>query len=183
MCFGRAANSARYNSKTLPVEVSPELRQYAMDVLKEACEHYPLGYTPELQWRNLRVTAGTAYYKEGRIVLSAIVLNTPERLRTTLLHEYAHLLAYKRKGRRGTGHGLAWREAMAQLGLAPERTHNYEVDRNKPRQRVTYACLKCGRSLVRKRKLPSRRKYVHAHCGGALRLQSVERVTAVDNAS
>lgn len=162
---------------TLSVMVPPELSAYAQELLADACQRFPLGYTPELQWRNLRVTAGTAYYQEGKIALSAIVLNTPERLKITLLHEYAHLLAYKRHGRQGAGHGKAWKQAMQDLGLPPDIRHNYEVARNKRRQQVVYACAKCGANFVRARKLPSRRRYHHVNCGGSLKLAAIKEVT------
>jgi SprT protein len=90
-------------------------------------------------------------------------------LRDTLVHEYAHLLAYRRHGRHGIGHGPRWKEAMADLGAAPKVRHNYEVQRNSSRQEVAYTCQKCGAILVLSRKLPKRRRYVHNGCGGPIK--------------
>lgn len=129
-------------------------------------------------WKAYRVTAGMAYYRLRTIGLSSIVLRDAEAVRATLRHEYAHLLAFHRAGPAGAGHGEPWRKAMRDLGETPQVRHRYEVQRNEKRQRVTYECLRCGSAIVRSRRLPSRRRYVHANCGGDLRLRAVERVIA-----
>jgi SprT protein len=131
-----------------------------------------------LVWRGYRVTAGLAYYKTGIIGLSTRVLKDEKSVVDTLTHEYAHLLAVVRGGLRAAGHGPEWQRAMRDLGLEPKVRHNYEVERNTARQTVTYVCVRCGRSVVRNRRLPKRRRYVHANCGGDLRLSKVERITA-----
>jgi SprT protein len=115
-----------------------------------------------------------AYYRERSIGLSSLILDTPERLDSTLRHEYAHLLAYARHGRKGAGHGPAWQQAMVDLGEEPVVHHRYEVHRNQARQQVLYVCKRCGNLLPRKRRLPKRRRYVHAQCGGALSFHSVQ---------
>lgn len=154
------------------------LEAYAIDLLKQLCERFPMGYVPKLTWKKLRVTAGLAYYQRGEIALSSLVLINEERLRLTLIHEYAHLLAVKRHGRKAAGHGPHWRSAMIELGIEPRVQHNYPVQRNSTQQKVVYRCLKCGYSFNRARRLPRRRKYVHARCGGALKLEAIERVEA-----
>jgi SprT protein len=151
-----------------------ELQGYSIELLDHLCAKFPLGYTPKLSWKkSLRVTAGVANYVKGEIALSSVVLTDRERVRITLLHEYAHLLAVKRHGRRAAGHGLHWQQAMRDLGLPPEVRHRYDVQRNGKRQKVIYCCLRCGTKLERSRRLPRRRKYVHATCGGDLRLEAV----------
>ena len=137
-----------------------------------------MGYVPKVTWKRLRVTAGIAYYLRGEIALSSLVLIDEERVRLTLTHEYAHLLAVKRHGRKGAGHGPHWRAAMIDLGLEPKVQHNYPVQRNAKQQKVVYRCLKCGSRLDRARRLPRRRKSVHARCGGALKLEAIERIEA-----
>ena len=118
-----------------------------------------------------------AYYRKGVIGLSAKVLKDEKHVLDTLAHEYAHLLAVARFGVRAAGHGEPWRQAMRELGQEPKVRHNYPVERNVPRQRVTYTCLKCGRAIFRARRLPHRKRYIHANCGGDLKLTKVERVT------
>lgn len=154
------------------------LESYARDLLRRLCRKFPMGYEPTLTWKNLRVTAGVAYYKRGEIALSRIVLTDKEKIRLTLTHEYAHLLAVYRYGQKGAGHGAPWKEAMLDLGLEPKVLHDYPCQRNAKRQLVVYQCLRCGTKLKRARQLPKRRKYVHATCGGALRLQAVRRIEA-----
>jgi len=165
--------------------LSVEIGQSAMStlaanaaaILAELTASHPLGYVPVLQWKNLRVTAGMAYYTKGMIALSRVLLTDEARLRRTLVHEYAHLLAVARHGRKAAGHGAAWRQAMLELGAEPEVTHKYEAKRNARRQQVTYRCKGCGASIVRARRLPRRRKWVHAGCGGAVSLESVDLLT------
>jgi len=139
---------------------------------------HPLKARPAIVWKkSLRVTAGMAYFKVNTIGLSDILLTDEDRLSATLVHEYAHLLAFDRHGRKGAGHGEPWRQAMRDLGAEPQRTHCYEVQRNARRQQVTYVCQRCGAQIMRSRRLPRFRRYVHVDCGGGLRLASVKSVT------
>lgn len=144
--------------------------------LNEAASRFPLSYQPRVVWRGYRVTAGIAYYRTGIIGLSAFVLKSPEAVRETLLHEYAHLLAVDRHGPSAANHGPAWQRAMHDLGVSPTVKHTYDVERNVSRQRVTYVCVRCGTAIVRTRRLRKTHRYVHTDCGGSLRLQKVERL-------
>ena len=134
---------------------------------------FPLGYVPEIEWKRLPVTAGVAYFQLGKIALSAIVLQSKEQLHETLLHEYAHLLAYHRAGKKGVGHGAVWKQAMRDLGLDAKIHHHFEVQRNQARQQVIYHCKKCGQTFSRSRRLSKRRQYLHVACGGPIQLHSV----------
>lgn len=139
------------------------------------CAAFPLGYRPAIEWRSFRTTAGMAYFRRRAIGLGAAVLTTPEKLRDTLVHEYAHLLAFKRAGQAGRGHSGPWRQAMIDLGAEPRVRHTYEVERNAPRQRVIYRCVRCGTAIERRRRLPRSRVYLHASCGGGLKLEAIQR--------
>jgi predicted SprT family Zn-dependent metalloprotease len=154
------------------------IERLAEDILEELCHRFPMGYRPRLVWRPYRVTAGMAYYRARTIGLSHIVIRDETALRDTLVHEYAHLLAVHHGGNRGKGHGHHWRQAMHQMGAEPKVRHTYAVERNKPRQRVDYQCVRCGAVIARKRRLPRKGRYIHAVCGGDLRLIRVVRVTA-----
>ena len=160
-----------------PQSVEKDLIAIARDLLDQLVRDFPLGYEPELEWRNLRVTAGVAYYRAGRIALSRHVLKEESALVVTLKHEYAHLLAVSRHGHSAAGHGHGWQQAMKDLGQEPKVRHNYDVLRNQPRQRVIYECLKCRHLIIRTRKFPRRRTYLHISCGGPIRLKGVEAVT------
>lgn len=152
--------------------------EFANDLLAQLCRDFPLGYEPELIWKNLRVSAGLAYYsRPGRIALSAKILKTEEQVSVTLRHEYAHLLAVSRYGMREKGHGAGWRKAMADLGLEPEVHHNYEVERIKPKHLAIYKCQRCGEQFARRRRLPRGRKYMHIRCGGVLSFLEIREAT------
>ena len=154
---------------------SPELASYAERVLDDLCARFPLGYRPLLTWRAFRTTAGIADYSKRAIGLGAAVLKDEDSLRETLVHEYAHLLAERRSGRAGRGHGRAWIQAMRDLGAHPEVRHKLDCQRNQSRQVVSYLCERCGVVFDRKRRLPTGRRYVHRDCGGRLRLHAVSR--------
>lgn len=162
--------------------VRPELLEHAEALLERLCERFPLGYVPAVKWRMLRVSAGLAHFREGAISLSVEILTDEERLTDTLLHEYAHLLAFARHGEAGKGHGPAWRQAMADLGLPPIVRHRYAVRRNGARQTVHYVCARCGIRFERRRRFPRGRQYRHAACGGAIVLAGVEARDALESA-
>ena len=151
----------------------------ALERLVDAlCAQHPLGYRPTVEWRNLRVSAGIAYPSQRRIALSRILLTDEERMTRTLKHEYAHLLAYRRAGRRGCGHGPVWRQAMDDLGEPASVYHRYAAQRNQRRQQVQYMCASCGALILRARRLPARKRFLHAGCGGAIRFVALERLDA-----
>jgi SprT protein len=145
--------------------------------LIEAYDRFPMSYFPVLEWRKYSVTAGMAHYQRGMITLSVVVLKDPDHIRETLLHEYAHLLAFDRHGKRGAGHGKYWRQAMIDLGLEPKVHHHYEVVRNQSRQIVVYQCKKCGEKFSRKRQMTRSKRYFHRQCGGQIALVEVQRAT------
>jgi len=130
-----------------------DLQASAESLLNTLAAQFPLGYMPRLVWRGYRVSAGMAYYKEGVIGLSRVVISDEEKMRSTLIHEYAHLLAVARKGRSAAGHGDSWKQAMRDLGVEPRVRHTYPVQRNGKRQEVAYTCQRCGTVPLRARSL------------------------------
>lgn len=153
-----------------------EVSKLADRLHAKLCRHHPMGYVPKLVWKNLRVSAGIAKYHERTIVLSKLLVIDEDRLSSTLKHEYAHLLAVARHGRRAAGHGWYWKEAMLDLGEEPEVRHCYPVIRNGQRQEVGYRCRRCGSLLTRVRKLPRGRRYYHVSCGGSLALEYIRNL-------
>jgi SprT protein len=175
-------NASLASSVLAARSVPAELDEAAHATLAELVRDHPLGYTPILEWRGYRVAAGMAYCREGRIGLSSRVLKTPAAVRDTLVHEYAHLLAWVRHGRKSLGHGPLWQKAMRDLGAEPVVRHQYEVERNGRRQRVVYRCAKCGFEFAKPRRFPRSRRYAHVNCGGLFELARIERVTTPDPA-
>lgn len=167
------SKAAPSTSRQAAAEVPPELKRVAEEEFYRLCRQFPLPKSPTLFWRGYRVTAGMAYYRTWAIGLSSRVLTTTDAVVETLGHEYAHLLAVARKGKRAANHGPDWQQAMLDLGLQPKVRHRYEVQRNEARQVVTYRCQKCRVLLERPRRLRKDRVYVHAKCGGRLELLNV----------
>jgi predicted SprT family Zn-dependent metalloprotease len=159
----------------------PALDALAQDILASILVKFPLPHEPTLEWRRMPVTAGIADYRRWVIGLSAIVLTDETRLRITLLHEFAHLLAVSRGGLKERGHGPMWQQAMRDVGLDPVVTHRYEVTRNQKRQEVIYRCAKCGHQFQKARRFPKGRVYLHRDCGGVLKMQEVIRKTVSDS--
>lgn len=153
--------------------MSRELTSFAENLFQELTTQFPLSYEPKWRWKGLRVSAGMAYWRKGEIALSSVVLTTPEMVRDTLVHEYAHLLAVDRHGAKAANHGVFWQQAMRDLGAEPVTRHTYPVVRNTARQQVWYRCKKCGYRFSRNRQLPRNRSYVHRGCGGNITLDSV----------
>ncbi len=129
---------------------------------------HPLRRPPTVVWsRRLTASAGRAYPTKALIVLSSKLLDAPQRVEQTLAHEYAHLMAFEASGGRCKPHGREWRAAMASLGYPARRTHDYAACRVAPR-RWAYRCLVCGAEILRVRRLPRGRRYLHAGCGGPI---------------
>ncbi len=165
-------------SRKVSVPVAGDQHMVAAQVaLDEAIEKFPMSYYPVVEWRRYSVTAGMAHYQHGMITLSVVVLKDPSHIRETLLHEYAHLLAFDRHGKKGAGHGKHWRQAMVDLGLEPKVHHHYEVVRNQSRQVVVYKCKKCGEKFSRRRQMTRSKRYFHRQCGGQIMLVEVQRAT------
>lgn len=153
------------------------MNQEAEAILERLCTSLPLGYRPSLLWKPWRVTAGCANWVRCEITLSSILLTDLERLESTLIHEYAHLLAVARHGRKGAGHGEPWKQAMRDLGAEPVVRHRYPVQRNARKTQAHYQCRRCGKMIALARRLPKRRRYAHVECGGSLVFQRSERIT------
>lgn len=153
---------------------------YASELLADLSRRFPTGRSIHLEWRPYRVTAGIAYYRTWTIGLSRYVLKDENAVRDTLIHEYGHLLAFARHGTKAANHGPYWQKAMRDLGAEPMVRHRYEVVRNERRQIVTYRCESCGKQFDRHRRLPRKGHWVHAGCGGALKLV---RVTGVEGSA
>ncbi len=153
------------------------MESLALQELERLWSLFPLKKKPVVVWRGYRVSAGMAYLRTYHIGLSNRVLQDEAAMLETLRHEYAHLMAYDRHGPRAAGHGEPWKQAMRELGLQPTVRHKLPVERNTPRQRVIYICVRCGLEFHRTRRLTKGRKYMHAKCGGGLKLKGVESLT------
>ncbi|MEQ1821742.1 MAG: SprT-like domain-containing protein [Fimbriimonadaceae bacterium] len=145
------------------------MKESAEELLSQLMISFPLSRRPVLVWKKMSSSAGKAYFHTWQISLSTVLIIDEERMKDTLVHEFAHLLAFERHGRRGAGHGQAWRQAMADLGAPATVRHTYEVVRRPVERKLIYKCTVCGTEI--RRVQPLKRGYVYTHrgCGGSLR--------------
>lgn len=99
-----------------------------------------------------------AYPPKKKVVLYRTYLkhNPDDQIINTIKHEIAHALAYEKYGRAGGGHGAAWREMCAVVGIKPERL-NYNAKRLE--KRYIAICGHCGRQFQLDKRPSSRRRY------------------------
>jgi SprT protein len=155
----------RYDSAQLTLAFDTP-HDWAVDALRAGFAIMPTRKLPRMTWANYPTTAGRALFREFEIRLSRQVLQTPEQIRDTVLHEYAHLVVFEKFGVKAKPHGTEWRAVMRQLGLAPTVTHDYPVEKRKMATRHIYRCEVCGYILRRVRPLKRNRVYSHIGCGG-----------------
>lgn len=86
--------------------------------------------------RRLTTTAGRAFVRNGRVELNPTLLRkAPDQLDVVLVHEVAHVAAFRLFGANIPAHGRHWRSLMRLAGLPPDVTHDIPIDRA-PRARV-----------------------------------------------
>ena len=110
-----------------------------------------------VEWnRRLRSSAGRAFFRDKRISLNPRLREHGQgEIDRTLRHELAHLVAQTRAGRRRIlPHGLEWRQACRELGIADEmRCHTLPFPTRPPAPRLFYRCPKCARDYPRVRRV------------------------------
>ncbi len=111
-----------------------------------------------IEWNpRMRTTAGRAFLAQDRIEMNPRLVDFgAEQVHNTLLHELAHLVAWRRTRERG--HGVAWRTACADLGIPNESvTHDLPLSpRRTQRKRFRLKCPHCEYSFDRVRKPTSK---------------------------
>lgn len=129
--------------------------------------------------RGVRV-AGKFLPGKDRIFLNIDYLLSSDKrvandmLADTLPHEFAHYAVYKifgpefmwtRRGQKQIHHGHKWKRMMLDLGVKPERCHDYrdsEAYSGQDRKPYIYKCQGCGEEV----KLGVRRHQRMQTCGG-----------------
>jgi predicted SprT family Zn-dependent metalloprotease len=77
----------------------------------------------------LTTTAGRAFQRRGRIELNPTLLaRAPDQLETVLVHEAAHVAAFRLFGAHIPAHGRHWRSLMRLAGQEPAVTHDIPID-------------------------------------------------------
>jgi SprT protein len=116
------------------------------------------GYTepfPVVNYDVRGTCAGKAWVTKNIIGFNSILLteNVEQFLKRTVVHEMAHVIAYKRYGSRG--HDNAWKNVMIRLGADPSRCHSYDVSnarvKNANAPTYTYKCACHEREVTQTR--------------------------------
>ncbi len=77
----------------------------------------------------LTTTAGRAFLRNGRVELNPTLLGrAPDQLETVLVHETAHIAAFRLFGANIPAHGRHWRSLMRLAGHPPDVTHKIPID-------------------------------------------------------
>jgi len=118
--------------------------------------------------------AGQANYRENKIRFNRQLLEkyAGEFVDQTVPHEFAHLVAYQKFGRRIRPHGMEWKRVMEAFGVTPTRTHNFDVSPTRRLKRFHYRCHCSGSdyqlSSIRHNRIQRGRIYLCRKCGSAL---------------
>ncbi|XP_050450103.1 germ cell nuclear acidic protein-like isoform X2 [Cataglyphis hispanica] len=184
-------------SSTIPIsKTHPDAKKYRLDYKnnkEELCKELYKLYNEKvfdnqlpqdipIEWSiRLRGSAGYCYNKKivktlsgvirsSRIVLGTKILDTPDRLRDTLIHEMCHAATWLINNV-SDGHGPFWTKwAHKAMKIFPElppisRCHNYEI-----KTKYTYRCTGCGYSIGRHSKSLDVEKKRCGHCLGKFEL-------------
>jgi len=94
----------------------------------------------------MRTTAGRAWWPARQIEINPKLKEfSDDEVWRTLKHEFAHLIAYERCGRRKIDpHGIEWQTACKDLGIAGESVyHHLPLKGRKMKRNHAYACPSC----------------------------------------
>jgi predicted SprT family Zn-dependent metalloprotease len=109
-----------------------------------------------VEWNpRFKTVAGRADYHKKLISLNPRLFEHPTEIDQTLRHELAHVLAQFRAGRRRIPpHGVEWRQACIDLGIADEkRWHNLPFPVRTYAARFVYRCPSCLEEFPRVRRV------------------------------
>ncbi|XP_033334265.2 uncharacterized protein LOC117225058 [Megalopta genalis] len=195
-CERKHSFLASLSENVLLANVHPDAKKYRTDFKtnKESLCNYlyklynekvfdeQLPKDMSIEWNvRMRGTAGFCYNKKSiktlgnverssRIVLSTKVIDTPDRLRDTLIHEMCHAAAWLINNV-SDGHGPYWtgwaKKAMKTFPDLPpiRRCHDYKVA-----TKFTYKCVGCGYSIGRHSKSLDVERKRCGHCFGKFEL-------------
>ena len=113
----------------------------------------------------MRTTAGRAWWPHRSIEMNPKIKEIADaQIWRTLKHEFAHLVAYERCGRRRIDpHGPEWQAACTELGIADEKTyHTLPLKARRMKRSHFYSCPSC--SAVTARVRPFRRAVACYSC-------------------
>ncbi|MFZ4835589.1 SprT family zinc-dependent metalloprotease [Rouxiella sp. Mn2063] len=161
----------------LPIALQQAVMRCLREKLQLANQALGTDYPePDVSYQQRGTTAGTAWLQDWKIRLNPVLLqeNQQQFIDEVVPHELAHLLVYRRFGRKAAPHGKEWQWMMEQvLGVSASRTHQFEISSV---QSKTYPYL-CGcgdhQLTIRRhnRVLRKEAEYRCRRCGEILRFK------------
>lgn len=152
-------------------EFNREVFDNGLDADMPVCWDTRLRSTAGTTTNRLIKTSSGARIRACSVKLSHKVLDSPLRLRDTLVHELAHAAAWTIDGHIRAGHGALWQKwARRALQVYPElgeisRCHDMQIH-----YKYTYKCAQCGYSIQRHSKSIDITKKCCGHCRGTFQL-------------
>lgn len=150
----REVSIGKIATKPVPVALKEKAKETVVHYIQMARAQYRKPFPmPSISFDLRGMTAGKAYYRKNHVQLNAILYleNTQSFIEDTIPHEVAHLIAGQVFGMGIQAHGQEWKSVMRAFGVAPERTHSYDVSNSRTTATFDYVC-RC-----KEHKLSSRR--------------------------
>tara|TARA_B100000085_G_C18509609_1_gene499050 strand:+ start:397 stop:870 length:474 start_codon:yes stop_codon:yes gene_type:complete len=96
------------------------------------------------EFEDCKTSLGRCHYTEEKITLSKwyVELNEEKDVEDTILHEIAHALSFLKYGKKGTGHGVLWKQMCRKIGAKPNRIHQGVIEY--PNNHYKYSSTCCG---------------------------------------
>jgi len=125
---------------------------------------------PVFQNPRLRSAMGKARRRGDKqwIELHRFLARDPEKLKSTLAHEIAHVIAGI-----GSGHNAHWRRIAQSLGDTGNRCYTQAEGESigiVRKTKLVAVCEGCGKEIHKARAYPRGRTYTHKGCGGNFRM-------------
>ena len=143
----------------------------------EANRLWGIDVRPEVSFDLRGQAAGQANYHANRLRFNLELLRKygNDFVEQTVPHEFAHLVSYRKFGRRIKPHGIEWKSVMIELGASPSRTHRFESSPARRLKRFQYQCNCEGSSYeltsVRHNRIQRGHTYICRKCRAALFLK------------
>src|SRR5574343_366699 len=125
---------------TVTKEVKDQVNQQLQATLEKAKVLFQYtGEFPEVEYNITGTCAGRAHCASNKIQFNPVLLmeNVEAFLARTVVHELAHIIAYKQY--KAKGHDKTWKRVMVMLGASPTRCHSYNIEN--VANRHLYTCL------------------------------------------
>ena len=119
------------------------------------------------EFEDCKSSLGRCHYMEEKITLSKwyVELNDEKEVEDTILHEIAHALSFLKYGKKGTGHGVLWKQMCRKIGAKPNRIHQGIVEY--PNNHYKYSSTCCGRTWG-KHRMSKAHRYICPKCNRIL---------------